>query len=560
MIQEYWQGELALEGGHAEAPGRAGTVARDIAGAPAPDHAAAPVESAAAPGDTVARRADEDRTPPQVQEPVPPVPGPEPAEPAWQPACEALIQDWNALAASARQSGTLSFYLTGYADLISRLRVLAENPDIPAETRTPMIKALENHEIDLSTRKKVEDWLIAVERHMDRHGFLEDGAGNLDMPDAGAPDYPDWKREAGRLANAGKAILSDTAAYGAHLANITRGELRMNWALSRLRNAIREDAEALTERNAREQRSERAGHRSDSGNHARQWAGPTFNSDAAGLDPSDGVGAKAHPAQDAIASADGTRVGGVLSRLRRAFGRDGSTAVRQMEAAVPTGMQTSLNRWQELKQAWNREVEQAQRDGIHVIYTRGYEHLRLRLESMYDDIYLGVQLGPSIRDVLAQLDKAKASREHIEKYRDSIAGQLALRRDVLEVHAAGQGVTVPDHEDYGVWRAYINELTVMGEGILSDGEAHGIHLAGIALRGEGLGSVLSRAREKLRDDDRHIPGSRRQERQAERAAPQKKDNAHGPDEPEQLRKLREEYEKQQRKVSKQQSKGLSMGM
>ena len=85
-----------------------------------------------------------------------------------------------------------------------------------------MIKALENHEIDLSTRKKVEDWLIAVERHMDRHGFLEDGAGNLDMPDAGAPDYPDWKREAGRLANAGKAILSDTAAYGAHLANITR--------------------------------------------------------------------------------------------------------------------------------------------------------------------------------------------------------------------------------------------------------------------------------------------------------------------------------------------------
>ena len=561
-IQEYRQGELALEGGHAEAPGRAGTVARDIAGAPAPDHAAAPVESAAAPDDTVAPPADNDRAPPQLQEPAPPGPGPEPesAEAVWQPACEALARDWNALAASARQSGTLSFYLTGYADLLSRLRVLAENPDIPAETRTPMIKALDNHEINLSARKRVEDWLIAVERHMDRHDLLEDGVGSLDMPVAGMPEYPDWKQDAERMANAGRAILSDTAAYGAHLANITRGDLRMNWELSRLRNAIREDAEALTERNSRDQRSERAGERSGSGGHARQWAGPTFDSDTAGLDPSDGVGAKAHPAQDAIVSAGGTRLGGVLSRLRRAFGRDGSTAGRQMEAAVPTGMQTSLNRWQELKQAWNREVEQAQRDGIHVIYTRGYGHLRLRLESMYDDIYLGVQLGPSIRDVLAQLDKAKASREHIEKYRDSIAEQLALRRDVLEAQAAEQGMTVPDHEHYGVWQAYIDDLTIMGEGILADREAYGIHLAGIALRGEGLGSTLSRAREKLRDDDRHIPGSRRQERQAERTAPQKKDNAHGPDEPEQLRKLREEHEKQQRKVSKQQSKGLSMGM
>ena len=59
---------------------------------------------------------------------------------------------------------------------------------------------------------------------------------------------------------AGEAILSDTETYGAHLANITRGDLRMNWMLSRLRGPIRKDAEALTERNAREQRSERAGH------------------------------------------------------------------------------------------------------------------------------------------------------------------------------------------------------------------------------------------------------------------------------------------------------------
>ena len=420
-----------------------------------------------------------------------------------------------------------------------------------------MIQALENHERHVSTRKQVEDWLIAVERHRDRRDALEDAADNLDMPVAEAPDYADWRGEAQRLMGAGEAILSDTETYGAHLANITRGELRMNWALSRLRDPIRKDAEALTERNTRERRSERAGHRSETGDHTHQWAGPTFDSDAGGLDPSSGAEAKTHPD---IASADDTRVGGVLSRLRRAFGWGGSKADRQMEAAVPAGMQTSLNRWRELKQAWNREVQQAQRDGVHVIYTRGYGHMRLRLESMYEDIYLGVQLGPAIRDVLAQLDKAKATREHIEKYRDSIVEQLALRRDVLKADAAEQGVTVSDHEDYGVWRAYIDELTVMGERILVDREAYGIHLAGIALRGEGLGSALSRARETLRDDDRHIPDARKLERQAGRAALREKNNAHSLDEPEPLRKLRKKAEKQERKASKQQSKGRGMSM
>ena len=518
---------------------------RDTVASPAPD------ESAAATGDPKPQATEKAVVPSPAEPPSVPAP------PAWLPAYEALAREWNALCEGARQSGTLSFYSRGYADLIPRIRVLAENPDIPTESRAPMVQALENHERHVSTRKKVEDWLIAVERHMDRRDVLEDAADNLDMPVAKAPDYADWTGEAERLMEAGEAILSDTETYGAHLADITRGELRMNWMLSRLRDPIRKDAEALPERNARERRSERAGHRSETGDHTRQWAGPTFDSDTGGLDPSGGAGANAHPD---ISSADDTRVGGVLSRLRRAFGWDGSKADRQMEAALPAGMQTALNRWQELKQAWNREVQQAQRDGVHVICTRGYGHMRLRLESMYEDIYLGVQLGPAIRDVLAQLDKAKATRGHIEKYRDSIVEQLALRRDVLKADAAEQGVTVPDHEDYGVWRAYIDELTVMGERILADREAYGSQLAGIALRGEGLGSALSRARETLRDDDRHIPDARKLERQAGRAALREKDNAHSLDEPEPLRKLRQKAEKQEHKASKQQSKGRGMSM
>ena len=108
------------------------------------------------------------------------------------------------------KAGALSFYSSGYADLIARIRALAENLDIPADTRAPLIQALENHERHVSTRKKVEGWLTAVERHMDRRDYLEDAADRLDMPVAQAQEYPDWKREAVRLTAVGKDILSDT--------------------------------------------------------------------------------------------------------------------------------------------------------------------------------------------------------------------------------------------------------------------------------------------------------------------------------------------------------------
>ena len=50
--------------------------------------------------------------------------------------------------------------------MIPRIQALVENPDIPAETRAPMLEALENHQRDLSARKHVEDCLDAAERHI----------------------------------------------------------------------------------------------------------------------------------------------------------------------------------------------------------------------------------------------------------------------------------------------------------------------------------------------------------------------------------------------------------
>ena len=157
----------------------------------------------------------------------------EPAKPYWYAPYMALRQDWNAFIESARQAGIISFYDKGYADMIPRIRALAENPDVPAVTRAPMMQVLENHQRYLSTRKHIEDYLDLVDRHIEEHDSMESLAEELDMKVAEISDYPDWRRENDRLIAAGEAILSDMETHGPHLDNILIGETRMKWALSR---------------------------------------------------------------------------------------------------------------------------------------------------------------------------------------------------------------------------------------------------------------------------------------------------------------------------------------
>ena len=184
-----------------------------------------------------------------------PTPMPEPAKPAWRPAYAVLAREWNALSADARKSGTLSFYARGYAELIPRIRAFAENADIPAATRAPMIQALKNHERHTSTRKHVENYLDRADRHMDQRDALRRVAASLDIETTGIVDYPEWRREAERLTAEGEAMLSDRKTYGAHLGNIAIGETRLNWALSNFSRAIQRDDDAVRE--AAEQARER---------------------------------------------------------------------------------------------------------------------------------------------------------------------------------------------------------------------------------------------------------------------------------------------------------------
>ena len=213
------QGVLPLEGGAIEAAERAETEERNTIAAPTGVHADVAV----------------------------PVRNVEPAKPYWYAPYMALRQDWNAFIEGARQAGIMTFYAKGYADMIPRIRALAENPDVPAVTRAPMMQVLENHQRYLSTRKHIEDYLDQVDRRIEEHDSMESLAEELDMKVAEISDYPDWRRENDRLIAAGEAILSDMETHGPHLDNILIGETRMNWALLNMSRAIRRDDEAISE-------------------------------------------------------------------------------------------------------------------------------------------------------------------------------------------------------------------------------------------------------------------------------------------------------------------------
>ena len=220
---ELRQGELPLEDDHAALDGRAETVERNAATAPSRNPAETPADAGAPATDA------------------------ETAKPDWVEPYEALRRDWNSLIEKVQQTGEPIFYANGYAELMARMQALADNRDIPAETRAPMIRARENHQRDLSARKYVADYLDAAERHMGNHAALQSAAESLGIPIAKVPDHPDWRQEAERLAAAGEAILSDKEAYGVHLDHILIGDTRIKWALSDLREAIRRDSAAIRE-------------------------------------------------------------------------------------------------------------------------------------------------------------------------------------------------------------------------------------------------------------------------------------------------------------------------
>ena len=110
-----------------------------------------------------------------------------------------------------------------------------------------------------------------------------------------------------------------------------------------------------------------------------------------------------------------------------------------------------LERLQELKRDWNRQVERAAEEGVHVIYTDGYDHLHKELDSVSKNMLLDRGVKSEISAVLAQLGKAMSTRNYFDNWPKLMAGQMD-RREALAAKAAERGVAVHDHEDYDTWR------------------------------------------------------------------------------------------------------------
>ena len=461
---------------------------------------------------------------------------PEPVTPAWMPAYEALRQDWNSLIEDARQTGTPSFYAKGYMDIIPRIRELTENPDIPAKSRAPLIRVLENHQRYLSTRKHILGFPGEAERHMDARASLQDVAADRKIELTGVPAYPDWRQEAERLTATGDAILSGKETHGAHLDRIVEARTHMTRALSALREAIGDDAKEVAERKARELRRQQN----------RYWVGPRFALDGGPtLDPAGAMSSGAAPVRAAL-----SRFGHAIGHL--VGGQDYHDRLR-----TATFAREALERSGELKRDWNRLVERAAEEGVHVIYTDGYDHLHKELDTVSKNMLLDRGVESEISTVLAQIGKVVSNRNYFDSCREFMAGRMN-RREALEAAAAERGVAVPDHGDYDTWRNVTDFAVGRCEGLMDDPVNYGIHLDYIALREESLGSALTRVREVLEDDDRHLAATLAGQREGESLRMREERIARLLDDPEKLRELRQQ--RAERKAGEQQSKGRHMSM
>ncbi len=508
------QGELALEGGRGEAPAKARTLAPDTAAAPAPDRGETSVESAV----------------------TPPPPKPEPPKPDWRAAWDPVIREWNALLKRARQSGTLAFYTGGYAGLIPRIRELSESSDIPSDSRESLIPTHRYHERHLAARKKVEDFLAGADRHMERRNALRNAS-----TDAEAPKHRRWRRKAERLMEEGEAILSDRETHGPHLDNIVIGEVRARALVFDLGEAIREDDEELARarREAREQ---------------RQLARRASANLMFAMDP-DLDAAEVEPTQEAPPRA-------VLSHLGHVAGRLVGSAGYEDRMRTEAYRREAQERSKQAMRKWNRQVERAVKEGVHVIYTDRYNRLRKELEAVSHNFLLDSRIAGEIRAVLSELGEAKVNAGYVKTRHNFILHSLE-RREALEAGAARRGAAVSDLADYDSWRDSTDEAVSRGEDILATPEDYGLHLHSAARGGESLASALSRVREMLADDDRHVAETFAGRRMGEDVQEREERVTGLLDDPEKLRQLRRQRTapgragRPQRK-GRYQSRGMSM--
>ena len=93
----------------------------------------------------------------------------------------------------------------------------------------------------------------------------------------------------------------------------------------------------------------------------------------------------------------------------------------------------------------------AAEEGVHVIYTDGYDRLHKELDSVSKNMFLDRGVESEISAVLAQIGKVVSNRNYFDSCREYMAGQMD-RREALAAKAAERGVAVPALGHYDTWR------------------------------------------------------------------------------------------------------------
>ena len=550
----------------------------------------------------------------------------------WCTLYKELQRDWNDLAARSRQPGLPLPLIDGYDALVQRVRALDANPDIPDDARDVLTGLLHYYEDQTVAQETARSWLAEAGRHIEHWKALERRADGLGIPVAHLDEYPAWRDAARSLGNTGEALLGDEGSR-AWLDAAPGGSAHARLILDRLRARIGETraeaagrVEALLAAVARHMDARRALRDAAAGQDIEvtqlsgygEWRGQADRileegkallsdravcaawlhenpADAERLErvftrlgrairdddqelarawrearekrqrsvlldrlrlPTDTGAGSAH------AGAGNDTPDGVLWRLRRIHDWDGRAAERDKQAQ-------SLERWQTLRETWNRQVDRAGQEGVHVIYTRGYETLRAQLASVArDDPYLDHGARGEIPTLIHRLELAEKGRATVETHRDRLEGRLAYRDDVrgLNASAAWDERPIPDREHYEGWRDSAEEAIAAAERILADRRKHGIHLDGLTYKGESLASAISGLRKVLTEDDRYVAAALAGEREGEDERTRQDRIARLLDDPERLRetrKLRAERsevrrQEKRRSRSRYQSRGLSI--
>ncbi|MDE0390403.1 MAG: relaxase domain-containing protein [Rhodospirillales bacterium] len=468
-------------------------------------------------------------------------PPPEPREPGWLSAWGPLVRDWTALIERARRSGTIAFYTAGYAEVMARMQELAETPGIPSDKRAQVVRVLENRDRHVAARKRVDQFLDAAHRHRNRRCALEEAADEAGVAVTQTADYDRSRGRADRLIEEGQAILDGGSAFGPHLDNIPAARELAEKALSGLGEAIRKDDAELAE--ARREAYLR-------GQLTRALARLRFAPVSA---PDIGAGPSPPGPGD-----DGTLARRALWRLRRVHDWDGRLAESERQTAIAAGTRTSLARWESLKERWDRQLDRAEKEGVHVIYTGGYGTLRREMSSAArDDPYLAEGARSEIDRVIGLLDTPEAIRKHVEKHRDAVLAWLERRDDMLGYVSAWDTRPPPDARRYDAWRDGVDRAVAEAEIEFANRAVYGIHLDGLKHRGKGVGSALSRVREVLAEDDRHMAEALVPERKGDDPRRREERIAGLLDDPEKLREMhRRQIERREaRKVARRRRKG-----